>query len=494
MFHIRKWIGALLILSLAACGGGGSGGESPTPMGALQLTPATATLAEGASVTMSITGGTGPYRVQSSNPAVISVPDRINNQNAATFSVTAGSVDDATSVDVSVVDSTGALVKSTITVTYTPISISPQSLTLTSQSSQVFHVYGGTKPYSISSSNPIYFVFDQTNLSNGTFVATGNTVSASVSGLDVIVTDAKGRSAKATLTLSPSYIFSSLTALPMSNNPADTTITGGMKGTVNVQLSQSYIGVRSIKVHVVSGPATLDNADVNGDVTVNTSAIGAASIPFSTSSSQGPAYIVFRVTDVTSATTADLTTPLISGALATTPTTIDLGTGCTTPAVGVITGGMPPYSLLSSNPSVYSVAPASVTTDGGSFTVKGLACGTGNIIVKDNINNTILVPLTSTAPTPTAMAVSPTTVTQVYPKGSTSCAGQSSNVMVTGGTPPYSVVGGNNAVATVSPATVQASGGSFSITGVSCGTISVSVADSAGSAPVAVTFTSSIAN
>lgn len=83
-----------------------------------------------------------------------------------------------------------------------------------------------------------------------------------------------------------------------------------------------------------------------------------------------------------------------------------------------------------------------------------------------------------------------TTALTVFPASATIAVGGTATFTIFGGVPPYAILSSNTAVATVAPASVPASGGTFTVTGVSAGTATIRVTDNVGTVvTVSVTVT-----
>ncbi len=153
----------------------------------------------------------------------------------------------------------------------------------------------------------------------------------------------------------------------------------------------------------------------------------------------------------------------------------------------VITGGNPPYNAFFSSPRPGGViSPPVIGISGGGFSVTGLTDGVAltNITVVDSSSPALLSVVTVNCPTvspipPTPpLATSPTT----YGYSSSSCVGQTSNFVVTGGTPPYNVAFSTpRPGAVITPPVVGASGSGFAITGLTdgVGQTNITISDSA---------------
>ena len=185
------------------------------------------------------------------------------------------------------------------------------------------------------------------------------------------------------------------------------------------------------------------------------------------------------------------------GTLTAIPATVNLtgpnGTTCGFGTTDVLVfDGAPPYTAICPSPQIQVVNPSS-TTEPGRFTFNvgasaGGSCLTGELcVITDSKGNRITVPFTTvvgTSPAPTPLAVSPAAITLT--------CGSTGAVTVVGGTGTYSTN------STSSRVTATASGNSLSISlnltdatpapvGGYPTTVSVGVTDGASAATVAVT-------
>jgi hypothetical protein len=131
-----------------------------------------------------------------------------------------------------------------------------------------------------------------------------------------------------------------------------------------------------------------------------------------------------------------------------------------------IGGGTGPYTVTSSNTLV-----ATVAMSGNNYIVTGASAGTTNILIRDSVGATINVsvsvaaasslPLYTTAPPSLTLGIGPAGADQPY--------------LVGGGTGPYTATSDNSNVAAVS-----LQGVNLTVTGLTAGTASIFVRDSAG--------------
>ena len=112
--RLTAWLRPLLtlaamagVLSLAACGGGNGSPSSigSTPSVALAVLPAAPTVYSGTPVTLTVSGGQGPFALFSSDQSVLAVPLSTDGS----FVITPGVVSTDTTVQVTVRDARGSL-------------------------------------------------------------------------------------------------------------------------------------------------------------------------------------------------------------------------------------------------------------------------------------------------------------------------------------------------------------------------------------------------
>jgi hypothetical protein len=116
------------VLSLAACGGGGGAPNNPYQggVGPLAITPSVATAYSGNPFVFTVTGGSQPYTIISSDQAVLPV---VGTLNGNTLVITPNSVGVDTPVTLTVRDASGQTTSALITVK--PTLLLPTSITIT---------------------------------------------------------------------------------------------------------------------------------------------------------------------------------------------------------------------------------------------------------------------------------------------------------------------------------------------------------------------------
>lgn len=134
-----------------------------------------------------------------------------------------------------------------------------------------------------------------------------------------------------------------------------------------------------------------------------------------------------------------------------------------------VTGGTPPYTaFVTSGQTGAIVNPTSISATGGTFTVSGLSdtALTTNVTVVDSGSPNLQQVVSVTCPTTQALAVDPLAGYTYTTAGPPTCAAATSNFVITGGIPPYTVsfsVPGT--VGTITPSVVTTSGAGFAVTG-----------------------------
>ena len=116
------------VLSLTACGGGGGAPNNPYQggVGPLAITPSVATAYSGSPFVFTVTGGSQPYTILSSDQAVLPV---VGTLNGNTLVITPNSVGADTPVTLTVRDASGQTTTALITVK--PSLLLPASITIT---------------------------------------------------------------------------------------------------------------------------------------------------------------------------------------------------------------------------------------------------------------------------------------------------------------------------------------------------------------------------
>lgn len=125
-------LAVLGVLTLAGCGGSSSSSSPTVPTAALAAGPKTFSAFGNTANSVTVTGGTGPYSVTSSDTNVIPVPAQLTG---ATLSITPKNVLANTTVTLTFTDKAGAT--SAVTVTVVPATITTPVITVTNAAGSV---------------------------------------------------------------------------------------------------------------------------------------------------------------------------------------------------------------------------------------------------------------------------------------------------------------------------------------------------------------------
>ncbi|MBC5764836.1 hypothetical protein [Ramlibacter albus] len=220
------------------------------------------------------------------------------------------------------------------------------------------------------------------------------------------------------------------------------------------------IGIGSTQAYTVGGgQAPYTATSSNTAVVVPTLSGGTLTLA---GASGGSATVTIRDaagTNVATAVTVAAATPLAVAI----PSGTILPIGTTGSQTYTVTGGVSPYNVVSSNPSVLS---ASVS--GNKVTLTGLAAGSATIQITDSANASVTAGITVSASTGTALfTTAPSTLTV--------SRGTAPTYTIGGGTAPYTATSSNTGVLNVA-----VSGTTLTLTPVGNGSASIVVRDAAG--------------
>ncbi|MFC0350235.1 beta strand repeat-containing protein [Undibacterium danionis] len=468
-------------------------------------------------------GGLGPYLVTSNNKSVATVS--LNGNAISVKGVAKGSA------QIMVFDATGASVTTTVVVdptgTVIPLYIAAASaVTMEPGAKASYTVGGGSAPYAATSSN---INVARAEVANN--LLTINAVSAG--SAQILVFDANGVSATITLTVgsgggSTTALYTTAgTAIAMpvatsntytigggkapykatSSNSAVVTVPSSITGT-EFTISSVAVGTAQVTIFDATGASVSFSVTVGsgedgislfttagtGVVTLrassNTYTIGGGKAPYRATSSNSAVVTVpsavtgteFTISSVAvgsslvtifDATGASVSFSVtVSSGDSSSPLYTTAGNSLTL-AAGVadthlIGGGVAPYRSTSSNPSV-----ATTTVIGGTtLYISPNVAGNAVVTVFDNTGGSVTIGVTVTS-----ASFGPI---DVQPSGASGNVGSSLNFLVLGGKPPYSIISNNSSIATVTPSSVSASGGSFIANLQSSGDTSIVITDALG--------------
>jgi len=399
-------------------------------------------VAPGSSGAYQVSGGVPPYQATSSNSAVATVA--LTGTALTISAVLPGQA------QINVRDSANALrvVSLTVAPAQSLFVSAPSGVSMSSGTSATYSVGGGTPGYSVSSSN--------TAVVTASLSGTTLTLNALSTGTaTVVVRDAAGATQSVAVTAGPAVAL--FTTAPATLSMAQGT-----------SLTYSILGGQSPYFASSGNPASVSTSVVGSILTISGTLPGNSAL--AVRDSLGAAVSV--------AVTVGNQTPLFTSAPAN--VVMSAGTQRSFTVDGgapTVAGGAPSYQVVSSDPSVVTVAMV-----GNSLTLSAVSGGTAQVVITDSLGARVgfqvtvggAIALHTTAPA--AITVSPGAVNaQTYE--------------IRGGASPYTVTSGNVGVATAS-----VSGTIFTVTGVGVGSANLQVTDRLGATvPLAVTVASGAA-
>ena len=385
-YRLSAWLRPLLnlaalagVLSLAACGGGGGAPNNPFDSGnvvtPLTITPAVATAYSGNPFVFTVTGGSRPYTVLSSDQAVLPVVGTLDDN---VLIVVPGNVGTDTAVTLTVRDTAGQTTSAEVTVR--PALLLPASITITG--------------------NPNCGA-------SGADLCSGQDGTASVQVTGPAGAPLAGREVRFDVVQGNFSISSTAPGQPQVQSMIVTT---DQNGNATVRLV--------VPVNAATQIATIRATDVAG----GSSVVGQFTIA---QFINGNSVLSVIPTGVTTFTGPD-TEHCSAGASAT----------------FFIFGGTPPYTVATNFPTAISITGTPVQRSGGGFTITtNGTCFTGlTFAITDAAGRTLLTPPTASnvfgtaEPPPAPLVITP---------ASRSCtAGVDNNFdfLVTGGTGEYGAI------------------------------------------------------
>jgi hypothetical protein len=389
-------------------------------------------------------GGEPAYSVIPTNPLIASVASQSANRFVINL-LKAG----VTSVVVA--DARGQV--QTLTVTAVPAPVTPLALnvaspvSLTSGAVRTIMVSGGTLPYAVGSSNEAVV---QAALAGSVLTLTPLAAGSTT----IQVTDAAGATV-------------SLSAVVGGSVPLFTTAPSALNVTPGTSQTFTIAGGTGPYFVSTSSPAVASATVVGSILSITGAAPGNAnlSVRDSLGASVGIAVNVGSQTPLY--TSAPGNVVMSAG----TPRTFLIGGGSP-----VFNGGVPAYSVSSSDNSVLTVS-----STGTSLTVNAVASGTATVNIRDGIGGSTSF-LVSVGGSTALFTTAPSAVS-LLPG-----AGNAQTYEIRGGAAPYVVTSGNTSVVTVTQPSLL---GTFSVSGIATGATSVVVTDRLGATVnVGVTVTS----
>jgi hypothetical protein len=315
----------------------------------------------------------------------------------------------------------------------------PAALTQLVGTAQSFAITGGQAPFTALSNNELVA---RAGVTGGTLTI----FTAGVGTATIVVRDAFGATVNVPLT--------SAVAQPLST-------TAGSAITIEMGATQSF--------RIVGGAPGYTATSGNTN-------IAAASALGSTLTITGikPGSTTVLVRDGVGTTVNIAVTVTTVGNLAlftTAPTSLTVPIGGT--SVFSVGGGLAPFAVSSSNPGV-----ATVTLIDSTLTIQGIRNGTASINIRDSLG-TALPAIAVTVPAPDALFSSASSAVTIG-------IGSHADFTVGGGLGAKLVSSSNVAVAI---GTLDSSGTTLTITGVSAGTANIQIRDTFGTAPLIIAVT-----
>ena len=525
------------LLALAGCGGGSGAPnnpyEPPPPIPApLLLLPSPLTMYAGIPATLTISGGVSPYKVFSSDPAVLPVPSTVagaagtNTVNAAnatanstsgtTLALSAKNVSTITPVNVTVQDAAGT-VSLPATVNVNPAPLSPSLVTITANENPACP----TVENSICSGGS-GTAFVKVTGAGGGGVPNRQVKFDVVQGTFTILTTNPAQPQASTLTVVSDANGDAVVALFV---PADTPtqvgilrvtdLASGNQITANFTVLQVTTGGQVLSVlpqgnTTVTGPSTgvcstgvtVTNYIFGGtppyQVATNfPGAVALFGIPVQRSGdgfntvTNGTCFInlTYVITDATGRTIPGGAYPTVTnepgtappappppGPLVATPGAIAKNNCAPSNTFQfVVTGGTAPYSVVVGNTTSStspSTSPQTGLTSGQAVTVSGISSPATTLI---NVFDSQVPPASTSVTIDCSGSIPPppasfTVAPASFTYTPTSCVSTTSNFVITGGTPPYNAFFSSaRPGAIISPSSIAFSGGGFNVTGLTDG-------------------------
>lgn len=356
-----------------------------------------------------------------------------------------------------------------------------------SQVPATIKIVGGVPPYQALSNNSAVLPVPL-NVSGDTIVLVANPVAVATDvPVAITVSDQSGQSAIANVTVRYAPLFENgLTVTPSSSNCGTNLCDGDSAGVLAIAtgVGGAPLPARQIRFDVVYGAFSILTNNpafpATSTLTVITDAAGAAQVEIQAVAGTTTQQAQIRATDVTTGqqqiANFVIERKTSTNNLSVIPPTASIQTqynnSCST-GFNVdyyIFGGTPPYTVASTFPSAVVISPSVVGTSGSFFraTTNGTCVNPLTFAIQDSAGKTTTATLINTpgtqappgAPAPSALVVTPTTVSDA------ACTGKTFNFVITGGTPPYNVTApAVPAGILVNPSTVTSSGGFVSVSG-----------------------------
>ncbi|MBC3930909.1 beta strand repeat-containing protein [Undibacterium curvum] len=397
--------------------------------------PATVKLGVSSSSTFTISGGTAPYFAGSGDNTVATatVVGNILTINGIANGNTTVKVQDSNSKSVTISMQVGNALGL--------FSSAPSDITVgTGANSPAFTIGGGTPPYSVVAANSLIATAAM-SASGNNFIVTGVSAGSTI----VTLKDSVGAPLAINVTVSGG------TSAPLfTTAPSAITLQSGLSASYTVGGGVPKYDATS------SNPAVLSAVQTGTDLTLKALSAGTANVVISDSKGTRLGDIVVTVSGGTT-----------SNLFSTAPSTVAMAIGAS-PSYS-ISGGVAPYTVISSNLGVVSVAPVFPLTTNSIFTLTGVGAGSGSIRITDSVGTKLDIAVNVTGSSTVDLATSaPATVN----------LGVAANVnySIIGGVGPYFIEPGDKTLVNIT----RPSTNTFQLTGVAAGSTKIFISDSAG--------------
>jgi hypothetical protein len=413
---ISALVGAVMLVTLAACGGGGTGSTSPlTPTGSLTVIPSTVVLDFGsAPVTLVVSGGVKPYALTSSLPSLIPVGGIPQDGR---FSITpAYAPDISTLVTLTIRDAEQNTTTAQITVNArlgVALAVSPTTADAAINVPVTFTITGGATPYTVTSSQPAIVPNPIAVDAFGRFTVTP--ISNPPVNTPVVLTIRDAQNATVTATLN-------VRNLALAVSPSTATTSFGVPVVFQTSGGQAPYSVTSSFPSLIANPVV----DANGRFTAT---------PLFNPSTATTVVLTIRDASGNTSTATVQITPL---PLSVIPSAVQVAANV--PVTFTIIGGSAPYTVISSQPNLVP-NPASVDAQ-GRFTLRAITAPLTAtevlITVRDASNSVATITMTILPTTAIPLVVLPQTSVVSFNSPAT--------LTIFGGAPPYQAFSNNPVV------------------------------------------------
>ena len=371
----------------------------------------------------------------------------------------------------------------------TPVVVLPAAATVYSHTPATLEVSGGVAPYQAFSSNSALLPVPQA-VNGATVVLLANDA-ATTTTVGITVQDSVGQTATATITVTPAPLLSGMTIVPARTSCGANTVCTGDTATATVTVTApggAGIPNRQVRFDVVTGAFAIESSnpaqplvatqtvvsDANGNASVILqAAVNAPTQPaelrateLTTQNSIIGVFTIVQATDGTAILSVVPSTATVTGKDSAT-----CSSGFRTDYF--IYGGTPPYHVSPSAPGAITLVNSVVNVPGGFFEAitNGTCVNPLTFTIVDasgrQITAQLINQLGTTAPPTPPVAPALVVTPGQYDYSSTTCTGQISNFVITGGTAPYNVFFATtpNAGATITPTVVASAGMGFAVSG-----------------------------